>query len=318
MQAVASVAGGRLVSSFVCNSRPLLHSIAQPRSLFQSQTIGVQSWTARRKNTAVFAASEWPSAKPSPSRGVVRDDIEGIPVGEYGERYLVPNHMEEDDDGLGDVRVECDSNGCIIVMPESRRLADEGNGGRYLRCDLSGCYFTPEAPAVKSFEVIEGEGWRLGYETAPESEGSFCAIVGAGGWSIALTGGEFDDFCTLIQSVRKGIMTMDEDAISGRNDVVLQVEKGTIWMQCTLPKTRVGALQIMWQPGAPDNLIDSQLKEAFELRFILSGGENKRQVEGYWPAEAVFDMLKKIDASSFNQSGASFVENIARQAAAKV
>jgi hypothetical protein len=25
--------------------------------------------------------------------------------------------------------------------------------------------------------VIEGEGWRLGYETAPESEESFCAIV---------------------------------------------------------------------------------------------------------------------------------------------
>ncbi|CAM6103075.1 unnamed protein product [Calypogeia fissa] len=85
--------------------------------------------------------------------------------------------MEEHDDGLGDVLVECDSNGCIIVMPESRSLADEENGGRYLRCDLSGCYFTPEAPAVKSFEVTEGEGWRLGYETAPESEGSFCAIV---------------------------------------------------------------------------------------------------------------------------------------------
>lgn len=42
------------------------------------------------------------------------------------------------------------------------------------------------------------------------------------------------------------------------------------------------------------------------------------QVEGYWPAQAVFDMLKKIDSASFNQSGASYSENVTRQAAAKV
>lgn len=88
----------------------------------------------------MVASSDWSSSKASPSRGVVSDDIEGIPVGEYGERYLVPNHMEDEDDGLGDVRVECDENGCIIVVPESRSLAGENNGGGYLRCDLTGLH----------------------------------------------------------------------------------------------------------------------------------------------------------------------------------
>lgn len=157
-----AVAGGRLVSSLVCNSRPLLHSLVQPSSLFKSHSTAEQSWTVRRKSKSVFAASDWSSAKPSPSRGVVRDEIEGIPVGEYGERYLVPNHMEDDDDGLGDVRVECDSNGCIIVMPESRRLADDQPGGRYLRCDLTGTFCllikcVEDSICMFAIEVIEIE-----------------------------------------------------------------------------------------------------------------------------------------------------------------
>jgi hypothetical protein len=36
-----------------------------------------------------------------------------------------------------------------------------------------------EPLAEKTFEVLEGEGWRLGYETAPDSEESFCATVRA-------------------------------------------------------------------------------------------------------------------------------------------
>eukprot|EP00250_Pteridium_aquilinum_P009516 c18720_g1_i4 orf=1877-2242(+) len=42
-------------------------------------------------------------------------------------------------------------------------------------------------------------------------------------------------------------------------------------------------------------LLDNQQTLAFELRFVISGS-GRRQAEGFWPAEAVMDMLKKIDA----------------------
>ena len=50
---------------------------------------------------------------------------------------------------------------------------------RFVGVEFAGCYFVDEPLAEKTFEVLEGEGWRLGYETAPDSEESFCAIVRA-------------------------------------------------------------------------------------------------------------------------------------------
>ncbi|KAL2629571.1 hypothetical protein R1flu_014257 [Riccia fluitans] len=314
MHAVALTAVNGLTSSFLCTSRSLPHSVARSNFVAQCRNAGRRSCSFRSGGSfLVAAAGDWSSSKSNPSRAVVSDEIEGIPVGEYGERMLVPNHFEDDDydDDIGEIRLECDANGCTITMPDARSLADEATGSGYLRCDLTGCYYTPEAPAVKNFEVIEGEGWRLGYETAPSSVDSYCAIVGAGQWSIALTGGEFSDFCTLIQTLRKGILTVDEENFAGRDDIVLQVEKGSVWMECSLPKKRVAVLQQLWKPGG-GNFLDTQRKQAFEIRFILSGGPNKRQAEGYWPSEAVMDMLNKIDAANFDPKGGAFFENVPR------
>jgi len=223
---------------------------------------------------------------------------EGIPVGEFGQRIVVPEYDEDEDvDGEGEIKLECDESGCVIVMEKFKTLAEEAGGDGYLRCDLTGCYFADEPAPVKSFEVIEGEGWRLGYETAPESEESFCAIIGAGGWSVALTASEFNDFCNLIQTLRKGISTMDEDGVIGKDEVVMQVERGSVWMECNIPKKQVAIFQNLWKRGSRA-LIDSQQKTAFELRFILSGASGRRQAEGFWPPEAVMDMLKKVDAAT--------------------
>ncbi|MCO5579981.1 hypothetical protein L7F22_033848 [Adiantum nelumboides] len=158
--------------------------------------------------------------------------------------------------------------------------------------------------------MIKGQKWCLGYETAPESEESFSAVIGAGGWSIALTASEFNDFCQLIQTLRKGIATMDEDGFIGKDDIAMQVEKGSVWLECTIPKKRVAILQNFWKLGNWGHvltcklgnwgLLDNQQTSAFELRFVISG-TGRRQAEGYWPPEAVLEMLKKIDALNMEQ-----------------
>lgn len=223
---------------------------------------------------------------------------ENLFAGEYGARIVVPNY-EDDNKEFGEIKLECDESGCVLIMPKTRALGEEDTGG-HLRCDLTGCYFTDDPPKENGFEVIKGQEWCLGYETAPDSEESFSAVVGAGGWSIALTASEFNDFCQLIQTLRKGIATMDEDGFIGKDDIAMQVEKGSVWMECSIPKKRVAILQNFWKLGNW-GLLDSQQASAFELRFVISG-TGRRQAEGFWPAEAVMDMLKKIDAMWLEQS----------------
>lgn len=61
------------------------------------------------------------------------------PVGEFGERILVSSDDEDGEDGdVGEIRLECDESGCVLVMPKSRTLAEEDDGGGFLRCDLTG------------------------------------------------------------------------------------------------------------------------------------------------------------------------------------
>ncbi|KAG0610390.1 hypothetical protein M758_7G062100 [Ceratodon purpureus] len=223
-----------------------------------------------------------------------------FPVGEYGERIVVSSYDDDGGDAGDEIKLECDESGCVVVKTTSKTLEEEDDRTGFLCCDLTGCYFTDEPLAEKTFEVLEGEGWRLGYETAPDSEESFCAIVGAGGWSLALTASEFNDFCYLIQTLRKGISTMDEDGFIGKDEVVMQVERGSLWMECSIPKKRVAIFQDFWRLGNRA-LVDSQQKTAFKLRFLLSGASGRRQAEGFWPPEAVMDMLKKIDAINLEQ-----------------
>eukprot|EP00897_Mesotaenium_endlicherianum_P006382 jgi/Mesen1/5772/ME000292S04846 len=205
------------------------------------------------------------------------------------ERVVVYN---EEDAANSGIRLECDESGCVLIIDEqkSNTLEEEkeASSEEFLTCSLMGCFYA-STPAEPEFNVLEGTGWRLGYETAPKSEESFCAIVGAGGWSVALTASEFNDFSKLIQMLRKGVLTMGEDGVIGKDEIVFEVEHGSVWMECSVPKKRLPSLQNFWKFGGRNE------DAAFDIRFILTGTEDKRQAEGYWPATAVMDMLKKLD-----------------------
>lgn len=212
------------------------------------------------------------------------DGEQRFPVGEYGERIVVSSYEDqEEDDDEDEFKLEYEENGCVLVKSSSKTLEEEEDDrGGFLCCDFTGCYFSDEPPVERAFEVIEGEGWRLGYETAPESVESFCAIVGAGGWSLALTASEFNDFCYLIQILRNAISTVDEDKFLGKDEVVIRMERGCLWMACVIPKKRVAMFQKLAMLGHR-GLLESQHKAAFELRFILSGVSGRRQVRAPFP-----------------------------------
>lgn len=206
----------------------------------------------------------------------------------------------DDADGTG-IRLECDESGCVLVMEEGNMPTlvekEKPSEHSYLRCSLSGCEYVSEVPEA-DFRVIEGEGWRLCYETAPSSEETFSAAVGSKGWNVALTATEFNAFCELLQMLRKGIVTMSHDGIIGRDDIVLKVERSSVFMECRLPKKRLPSLHNIWKFGS-----GLSEKYAFDVTFILFGTPGQRQAEGYWPAEAVMDMLKKIDELSAAAEG---------------
>eukprot|EP00271_Cylindrocystis_brebissonii_P012525 TRINITY_DN3119_c0_g4_i1.p1 TRINITY_DN3119_c0_g4~~TRINITY_DN3119_c0_g4_i1.p1 ORF type:complete len:381 (-),score=64.82 TRINITY_DN3119_c0_g4_i1:83-1225(-) len=228
------------------------------------------------------------SASSTLCRAVKSTREEEMLAGEFGERVLMGGLDDSDEDT--EIKLECDESGCVVVVAEKAPTLEQKKSKLegYLQCSLNGCFYSSEEPP-KDFKVVEGAGWRLGYETGPATEDSFCAVVGAGGWSVALTAREFNDFTKLVQMLRKGIVTMDEDGMIGRDQLVMQVERGNVWMECVLPKKRLPSLQSFWKFG------DRNENSAFEIRFMLSGTEERRQVEGYWPAEAVMDMLKKVD-----------------------
>eukprot|EP00475_Leptophrys_vorax_P002384 TRINITY_DN11327_c0_g1_i1.p1 TRINITY_DN11327_c0_g1~~TRINITY_DN11327_c0_g1_i1.p1 ORF type:complete len:286 (-),score=17.18 TRINITY_DN11327_c0_g1_i1:96-953(-) len=259
-------------------------------------------------------APQWPAASTAaakcPSPLVAARPVRSVraqaekgpqsPVGEYGERVMVGSAEEEERSGDDEmaIKLECDESGCVLVVGKNVKSLDDDAQG-YLQCNLTGCFYDSPQP-TNEFRVLEGAGWRLGYETAPASEESFCAMVGAGGWSVALTASEFNDFCKLIQMLRKGLITMDEDGVLNRDEIVMQVERGNLWMECVVSRQTLPALQRFLKFGGRQSGA-----AAFAIRFILSGSDSKRQAEGFWPAEAVMDMLSKIEELSSPSSETS-------------
>ena len=55
----------------------------------------------------------------------------------------------------------------------------------------------------------------------------------------------------LLQTLRKGISTMTEDGLIGKDEVVMQVERGSLWMECSIPKKRVAIFQDFWKVQQP-------------------------------------------------------------------
>ncbi|KAH7421879.1 hypothetical protein KP509_13G079500 [Ceratopteris richardii] len=226
-----------------------------------------------------------------------RSQAHSLLVGEYGERIVIPGE-DQDGEEIGEIKLECDESGCAYIMTKTM-ASEEDTANRQLRCDFTGCYFVDEPPQENTLEAIQGPNWRLGFESSPESEETFSAVLGAGGWSITLTASEFNDFCQLIKTLRKGIATMNEDGFLGKESISMQAERGSLWMECIIPKKRVAILQSLWKLGSRGH--DDNDALSFGLRFVISDPVN-RQVQGYWPAEAVMEMLKKVDALSEEQN----------------
>ncbi|GJP48033.1 hypothetical protein CLOM_g7273 [Closterium sp. NIES-68] len=243
-----------------------------------------------------------------------RDDVAG--GGAFGERMVqtmrreAPGGEAGEQWGAGEeemaVSVECDENGCLMVLagdgtPRHTRGGD--SAPQHLHCDLSGCQYSSVA-AASEFRVLEGNGWRLGFETTPASLHAAAAMVGAGGWSVSLSAAEFDDFCKLLQMLRRAFVIMDSDDVTtlnegastaaseGSNEVGMQLERGSVWMECVLHRDKLSALNRFLNLGAAHS------NAAFAIRFVLRGSATQRQAEGSWPAEAVTDMLRKIDQLS--------------------
>lgn len=131
--------------------------------------------------------------------GNLTKSVTGASVGEFGERVVMGEFQDDDDTGI---RLECDESGCVLVIGKKANSLEEEITEGFLRCDINGkkklilsftlfpplfllkwihlykigCYYSPEKVA-QEFRVVEGAGWRLGYETSPENDESFCAMV---------------------------------------------------------------------------------------------------------------------------------------------
>lgn len=46
----------------------------------------------------------------------------------------------------------------------------------------------------RDFVLMEGEGWKLGYDRDPINTSAYTALIGSDTWSISMTREEFTDF----------------------------------------------------------------------------------------------------------------------------
>ena len=46
----------------------------------------------------------------------------------------------------------------------------------------------------RDFVLMEGEGWKMGYDRNPINTSAYTALIGSDTWSISLTRDEFTDF----------------------------------------------------------------------------------------------------------------------------
>ncbi len=117
--------------------------------------------------------------------------------------------------------------------------------------------------------VIEGEGWRVGWN--PNAD-SFCGLLAGQSWALELTAEEFKDFCRLARELASTMSAMTEQLMDEER-LSCEQETETIWIEAE---------------GFPSR---------YNLRFILLTG---RKCEGEWPAEAVLQLITALNRLPFS------------------
>lgn len=112
-------------------------------------------------------------------------------------------------------------------------------------------------------QLLCGEGWRIGFRSDVQL---YKGLVGADGWAIELTEGEFKDFCKLVLQLAETMQLMSDELSDGEK------------ICCTLETEEI-CLEVN---GYPD---------AFNLHFQLLTG---RRSEGLWDESAVPFLIEAI------------------------
>ena len=112
-------------------------------------------------------------------------------------------------------------------------------------------------------KLLSGEGWRIGLRSDVDV---YRGLVGADGWAIELTEGEFKDFCKLAVQLAETMKLMSTELSDDEK------------ISCTLETEEI-SLEV-------DGYAD-----AFKLHLQILNG---RRLEGLWAAEAVPFLLEAI------------------------
>eukprot|EP00232_Nephroselmis_pyriformis_P003733 CAMPEP_0182913600 /NCGR_PEP_ID=MMETSP0034_2-20130328/38125_1 /TAXON_ID=156128 /ORGANISM="Nephroselmis pyriformis, Strain CCMP717" /LENGTH=290 /DNA_ID=CAMNT_0025050327 /DNA_START=36 /DNA_END=908 /DNA_ORIENTATION=- len=201
-----------------------------------------------------------------------------------------------DSDSSGDTSVpdglelQCDESGCAFVPTSAVKSGADAS----LKCDTNGCFLSEDGVAASSssFKLLSGEGWRYGFETDPSVDDKYVALVGSANWSVALSSEEFNDFYTLLQTLRQSVSAMDSagEWESGEDGIAtLEVKTDRVWMQGSAPAERLNRLQKLWSNSGAEGA-----ESAFDLRFVITT-QGQRETEGYLTAKAVLSMLEVME-----------------------
>ncbi len=118
-------------------------------------------------------------------------------------------------------------------------------------------------------KVLEGEGWRLGWN--PNAD-SFCGLLAGQSWALEMAAREFKDFCRLVRELDSTMSAMAEQLMDEER-LTCEQETETIWLEAEGFPTRYG------------------------LRFILLTG---RKCEGEWPADVVPQLITALNQPPFS------------------
>ena len=223
---------------------------------------------------------------------------------------------DSDSDESEKVEMICDESGCALVVPvkapEPTQVMAAGPVAELLICTPWGCsvpedgYEAPEPSAGDDgWELHEGKGWELRYRKVVAPGELYVAELASrpygheSGWAVELTAAEYNAFCNLLQTLKRGVATMDEVgewSSTARAKQVLELSQGGVRMQAEATRKHLTLLRKIWRrrdTGEDD--VDAPTA-AFRLRFEFNA-EGQRGVQGCLPDTAVMGILDLMDRS---------------------